>query len=97
MKSKNDDFRINGESHCLLLGLDGVTYQALLGELSLTGALIKVSDSVPNHLHLGEMCGLKLSGNHNMSSSKYTGVIVELDTGSVGISFNHQAHWHQKN
>lgn len=96
MKNESHDFGVKTNSHCLLKGLDGVTYQALLGNISLTGALIKLSDNVPNGLHVGDMCGLMLSDNPKLSSAKYTGRIVELDSGSVGISFNHQEHQHQK-
>ncbi|MDD2580847.1 MAG: hypothetical protein PHR66_02520 [Desulfuromonadaceae bacterium] len=96
MKSDKDDSGIKTGSHCLLMGLDGVTYQALLGNFSLTGALIKISGDIPNGLHVGEMCGLMLSENTQLSSAKYTGKIVEIDSNRVGISFNHQEHQHQK-
>lgn len=96
MKNERNDFGIKTDSHCLLKGLDGVTYHALLGNLSLTGALIKLSDNVPNGLHVGDMCGLMLSDNPKLSAAKFTGRIVELNSGSVGISFNHQEHQHQK-
>ncbi|MDD2539691.1 MAG: hypothetical protein PHH28_01440 [Desulfuromonadaceae bacterium] len=96
MKSEKDDFKIIAGSHCLLMGLDGVTYQALLGDLSLTGAVIKLNSNIPNGLHVGEMCGLMLTGKTKLSSEKYTGRIVELSSNGVGISFNHQEHQHQK-
>ncbi len=96
MKSDKHDFRKKTDSHCLLMGLDGVTYQALLGDLSVTGALITLSEKAPNGLNIGEMCGLMLSDNPKLSSAKYTGRIVTLDSDSVGISFNHQEHQHQK-
>src|SRR6185369_10355089 len=96
MKSELHDFETKTDSHCLLMGIDGVTYHAQLGDLSLTGALIKLNDKVPNGLHVGEMCGLMLSKNPKLSSAKYTGRIVKLDSDSVGISFNHQEHQHQK-
>lgn len=96
MKSEKHDFRKKTDSHCLLMGLDGVTYQAQLGDLSAAGASITLSDNVPNGLHVGEMCGLMLSDNPTLSSAKYTGRIVTLDTDSVGISFNHQEHQHRK-
>lgn len=96
MKNESNNFSISRGSHCLLMGLDGVTYQALLGNLSLTGALIKLSDNNPNGLHVGEMCGLMLNDKTKLSSAKFTGRIVELDSGSVGISFNHQEHQHKK-
>ena len=96
MKSVMNDFKINTNSPCLLMGLNGVTYHALLGDLSLTGALLKLKDKAPNGLHVGEMCGLMLSENPKLSSAKYTGRIVTLDSDSVEISFNHQEHLHQK-
>jgi hypothetical protein len=96
MGSERHNFRTRSNSHCLLMGLDGVTYQALLGDLSVSGALIKMSDNVPHGLHVGEMCGLMFSDNFKMSSEKHTGKIVRLDSGSVGVSFNNQEHRHLK-
>ena len=96
MKNEKPDFRKKPDSHCLLMGLDGVTYQASLGDLSVAGALITLSDNAPNSLHVGDMCGLMLSSRPALSSSKYTGRIVSLDSDSVGISFNHQEHQHRK-
>ena len=96
MERERHNIRTKSDLHCLIMGLDGVTYQALLGDLSLTGALIKMSDNIPHGLHVGEMCGLMFSNNFNMSSEKHTGKIVRLDSGSVGVSFNNQEHQHQK-
>ena len=96
MKNESPNFGTSRGSHCLLKGLDGVTYQALLGELSLTGASIKFLDNVPHGLQVGEMCGLMLSDNPKLSSTKFTGRIIELKPGGVGISFNHQEHQHKK-
>ena len=96
MESEKDNFRIKSDSQCLLMGIDGVIYEALLGDLSSTGALINMSNNVPHGLHVGEMCGLVFSENPNRSSSKHTGLIVKLDSGSVGISFYHQQHRHLK-
>ncbi len=96
MKNESHDFSRKINSQCLLMGIDGVTYQALLGDLSVTGALITLAKNTPNGLHVGEMCGLMLGDNPKLSSAKYTGRIVKLDSDSVGISFNHQEHQHQK-
>lgn len=96
MESDSHEFVVKSASPCHVMGLDGVTYQALLGDLTLTGALIKMSDTAPHGLHVGEMCGLVLRENPNLSSSKYTGLIVTLESDFVRISFNHQGHTHQK-
>ncbi|MDD2853466.1 MAG: hypothetical protein PHY09_16390 [Desulfuromonadaceae bacterium] len=92
---------VNDKNHskvkCLLMGIDGVTYQALLWEISLTGALIKMGAGVKHGLNVGEMCGLALCASPKRSSAKHTGRIVELDpSGSVGITFHHQEHQHKK-
>lgn len=97
MERERRDLRTKSDSHCLLMGLDGVTYQAVVGDISSGGALIKMSDNVSNDLHVGEMCGLMFSDNFNMSSEKHTGKIVRLDSGSVGVSFHNQEHRHLKN
>jgi c-di-GMP-binding flagellar brake protein YcgR len=96
MEKERRNLRSKCDSHCLLMGLDGVTYQAQLGDFSLGGALIEIGDNVSHGLHVGEMCGLMFSDNFNMSSEKHTGKIVRLDSGSVGVSFNHQEHQHRK-
>jgi hypothetical protein len=88
--------RINSESKCLLMGLDGVTYQAELVDISPSKATIIMTDDAPHGLHVGEMCGFTLRKKPDVSPDKHTGMIVSLDSGSVGISFNHQEHQHQK-
>jgi c-di-GMP-binding flagellar brake protein YcgR len=96
MERERRDLRTKSDSHCLLMGLDGVTYQAQLGDISIGGALIMMSGDVSYDLHVGDMCGLMLSDSFNMSSEKHTGKIVRLETGSVGVSFHNQEHIHQK-
>ena len=97
MERERRDLRTKSGSHCQLMSLDGVTYQALLGDISLGGALIKMSDNVSHDLHVGEMCGLMFRDKLNMNPERHTGKIVRLDSGSVGISFHNQEHRHLKN
>ena len=96
MENKRHKAQIDCDSHCILIGLDGITYKALLGDLTVTGASIKMNDTMQHGLHIGEMCGLVLSDNPNRSSSKHKGIIIELESGNVGISFHHQEHRHKK-
>jgi len=82
---------------CFLIGLDGVTYQVrLVGNISQKGASLSMSDKAPHGLSVGELCGFMLRHKLNAPSSKHTGTIVSIDSGSVEISFNHQEHHHQK-
>jgi len=87
---------IKQDSSCLLMGLDGVTYQALLGDISDKGAMITMGKDVPHGLHVGEMCGFMLRDKLNAPSIKHTGKIMTLDSGNVEICFNHQEHQHQR-
>jgi len=87
---------IKSESKCLLVGLNGVTYQTRLADLTPNGAVITMEGDAPHGLHVGEMCGFLLRDNPNEPPDKHTGMIVTLDSGNVGISFHHQEHHHQK-
>jgi hypothetical protein len=78
------------------MGIDGVTYQTQLEDISPVGAIISIRNDAPHSLHVGEMCGFIVRSNPNVPPEKHTGMIVTLDSGSVGISFNHQEHQHQK-
>ena len=52
MGSQRQYIRINGNSECILMELDVNTYEASLEDLSIGGALVKVSDGVPNSLQV---------------------------------------------
>lgn len=96
MDKERRNVRTKSESHCQLIGLDGVTYQALLGDISSGGALIKMSDDALHGLHVGEMCGLMFRDKPNLNTERLTGKIVRLEGGSIGITFHNQEHVHLK-
>jgi hypothetical protein len=67
MSSEKDNSRIKGNLRCLLIGLDGGTHNAQLGDISESGALLMMDDEhVQESLHVGEMCGLMFRDRHNM-------------------------------
>lgn len=84
------------ESKCLVVGLNGVTYQARLAEISPSRAILAMNDDASHDLHVGEMCGFLVRDNPKVPPDKHTGMIVALDPGSVEVSFLHQEHHHQK-
>ena len=96
MDSKRHNYRARCDSHCQIMGIDGVTYHVKLDDLSLNGALVEMNETQAHSLHIGEMCGLKLTDTSTSSTMKHTGMIVRLDSGFVGINFNRQEHLHQK-
>lgn len=77
--------RIKFESQCLLAGHDGGTHEALLNDISLSGALIKVNDETP--FEAGDLCELMLGDQSALFPVKHTGKIVRLDSGVIGVSF----------
>ena len=95
MKKKGLDLTTKFVSNCLLKGLDGVTYQAILEDISPSGALMKMDNDAPHGLHVGEMCGFMLRNKLNVIPTKHTGRIISLDTNVVKITFSHQEHNHQ--
>ena len=97
MTIKRQNFRIRYDSQCLLMGLDGITYNGQIGDLSLNGARVSIGEEICHGLHLGEMCGLMWGSDPKSSPTKYTGRIVRIDSGTIGISFNQQEQRHLKN
>ena len=54
MGSKRQYTRFECDSECILMDIDGDTYDVLLENFSLGGALVKVSDGVSNSLQVGD-------------------------------------------
>ena len=72
---------------CILMKLDGSSYQATLENISIGGALIKVNDGVPNGLNVGDECTVTLCGGSGPLASQYSCEVVRCDIGSLGIQF----------
>ena len=72
-------------SYCLLMGRDGNTYEALLGDISLGGALVKVSGDT--HLQPGDLCDLMLSAKLSAFPLKRAVKIVRRDSENMGVRF----------
>ncbi len=77
--------RIKVEVQCLLMGLDGVSYKALLDDISLSGASVKVDAGT--HFKIGDMCDLMLSDESAKYPIKHSGRIVRVDSGIIGVIF----------
>jgi c-di-GMP-binding flagellar brake protein YcgR len=87
MGSQRQYIRINGNSECILMELDGDTYEALLEDISLGGALIKVNNGVPKSLQIGDECNLMLCHNPDLCPSKLSCRVVRHDSDCIGIRF----------
>lgn len=87
MGSQRQYIRVKDDSKCILMELDGSTYEALLEDISLGGALIKVSNGVPKSLNVGDKCNLMLCSNPDVCPSKLSCRVVRHDSVNMGIRF----------
>ncbi|HIJ96204.1 MAG TPA: PilZ domain-containing protein [Desulfuromonadales bacterium] len=76
-----------GSSNCILMELDGTTYHALLENISLGGALIKVDEETPNSLQVGDECTLILCSDSGSCSSKHLCRVARCNFANMGIQF----------
>ncbi len=67
--------------------IDGNTFEALLEDISLGGAFIKVNDGVPESLQVGDVCSLTLCYNSDSSPGKHSCRVVRHDSVSIGVRF----------
>ncbi len=87
MASQRQSSRINCESHCVLMDCGGSNYEALLENISLGGALIKVRDGVPSGLRVGDICSLAICDNPESCTLKQFCKVVRYDDLFMGVSF----------
>ena len=85
MDNRRKHFRIKFEAQCTLIGHAGDSYDALLDDISLSGALLKVN--ADNHFQIGDLCDLMLSDKSAAFPIKHTGEIVRVDSGMIGVNF----------
>ena len=80
--------RAQGHSaSCTLVKSAGDSYQAILENISVGGALIKMSENAPHSLNAGDKCTVTLCNNTGPLASEYTCQIVWCDLGRLGIQF----------
>jgi hypothetical protein len=70
---------------CIVMGHDGNTCEALVGDISLGGALVRVNGDT--HLQVGDVCELMFSDKSALFPLKRVGKIARYDSGSMGVSF----------
>lgn len=87
MGSQRQYIRVKCDSECILMELDGNTYEALLEDISLGGALITVNDGVPDGLQVGDVCNLMLCCNSDSCPTKHSCRVVRHDSVSMGVRF----------
>lgn len=77
--------RIRIKVQCLLKKIDGTAYEALLDDISLSGAAVKVNGDTD--FQIGDLCDLMLSDESAKFPVRHSGKIVRVDSEIIGVSF----------
>jgi c-di-GMP-binding flagellar brake protein YcgR len=87
MANQRQYIRIKSDSKCIVTDDDGGSFEAMLQNISLGGALIQVSNGVPANLAVGDICRLMLCLNVDSCPIKHTCRVVRYDMVSMGVHF----------
>ena len=87
MKDKRKHSRSELQSQCFLTAPTGVTCQVLLEDISLSGALLKVSNDDDRYFQVGDLCIIILGDKSAPLAIKRSGKIIRLNSGIIGLHF----------
>lgn len=79
--------RVECDSECILMEIDGDTYEVLLENLSLGGAFITMKNGIPNNLHVGAACNLMLCSDPGSCPTKHFCRVVRHGPSNMGVTF----------
>lgn len=86
MGSKREYLRVRIESPCLINYRDTI-YRAILGNVSVSGALIRIDHDDLSLVNSGDSVGLMLCNNPNLCPTKYSCEVVWNDSLNMGVKF----------
>ena len=87
MANQRQHIRNKSDSECVVTDETGNTYGAMLLDISLGGALIKVKDGVLASMEVGDICRMMLCTNPDSCPIKRTCRVVRFDSVSMGVQF----------
>ena len=82
-----NNIRIVCEAKCTLR-FDGFNLKGVIKNISLSGALIELNDTVPNSIHPGDKCNLMLGTNPNIATIMYSSEVIRTGSNIIGIRFH---------
>lgn len=86
MKDKRGVQRASCVSKCLLY-YKGSKYLGILEDISLTGALVTMTSSLPYVIKLGDSCSLLFCGDQEFCPNEHKSKVVRISSPKVGIQF----------
>lgn len=78
--------RVTSASQCLLSHC-GSKYPGVLEDISISGALVSMTNSLPYVVQLGDTCDLECCGELSFPD-EYSSKVVRIDSHKVGLQFN---------
>ena len=85
LSDRRDGQRVTGASQCFMYHC-GSKYSGILEDISMSGALVSVTNSLPYVVQLGDACGLECSGDL-FCPDEYSSKVVRIDSHKVGLQF----------
>ena len=86
MGEKRDVQRVSCVSKCLLFH-NGSKYPGVLENISLAGALVTMSNSLPYVIQIGDTCSLLCCGDQELCPNEYNSKVVRISSPTVGLQF----------
>jgi len=86
MSNKVPSPRIAIKEKCTL-SFNGLDFQGVSENVSLSGALIKLNDKITNNIHPGDNCDLMFNNERHFYPIKYISKVVRVDSENIGIQF----------
>jgi c-di-GMP-binding flagellar brake protein YcgR len=78
--------RIHCEAKCIL-HFDAFEFQGIIKNISLSGALIMLNDTIPHTIHPGDKCDLMFCSNPDLYPVKYTSQVIRVESALIGVQF----------
>jgi hypothetical protein len=86
MDKMGQSLRILCDAKCILI-FEGFDYHGIIENVSLSGALIKLKDDIPDNLRTEDRCDLMLCGDPGLYPVKYTCNVIRIDSTAIGVKF----------
>ena len=87
MANQRQHVRNKSDAECIVTDDAGNTYGAMLQNISLGGALIKVKDGVLASMEVGDICRMLLCDQADSCPIKRICRVVRLESVSLGVQF----------
>jgi hypothetical protein len=86
MIKNGQSLRIPCNSLCLL-SYQGVEYQGMIDNVSLSGALVRLQGPAPLGIRSGDECGLMLCSDPGICPVRYSCRVIRIDSDCIGLEF----------